>query len=53
MIYGFAHLLDFEGRFDSYNQCPTPNEADAVAIYSDWSTVGDSLSDAMRQLAAG
>ena len=51
-IYGLAHILDFEGTFDVYNQSLTPAEADARALYSDWSAVGDELNEALKQLAA-
>ena len=51
-IYGVAHLLDFEGNFNCYNQSRTTLEADARAIYADWSVVGDELIAAMNVLGA-
>ena len=46
--YGLARLLDLGGNFDSYNQRPTPAEADALALYSDWRAVGQDLSIAIE-----
>ena len=47
-----AHLLDFNGTFTTYNQSPAPLEADAKALYADWSSVGDELIAAINAIAA-
>lgn len=52
-ISGVASILDFEGNFVSYNHCATPSDADAVALYADWSAVGDALVEAINKLAVG
>lgn len=50
-INGAGHILDFGGMYTSYNNSPTRMEADAKALYADWSAVGDDLVAAMNQLA--
>lgn len=42
-LNGAAHILDFWGTYDSYNQSLTTEEADARAIFSDWRSVGEEL----------
>lgn len=49
---GLARLLDVGGLYDSYNERPTPEEADCIAIYNDWKAVGDDIRQAMAQFAA-
>ena len=46
---GVARTLDLWGTFDEYNHSETPAEADATAIASDWSIVGQDLYDAIDQ----
>ena len=50
-LYGVAHLLDFEGTFTTYNYSRNRTEADAIALFYDWFTVGQALNDAMNRLA--
>jgi len=40
---GLGRWLDLSGRFDSYNVSPDGEIADALALYSDWRTVGKEL----------
>lgn len=51
-IGGTARLLDFWGTYDSYNQSRTPAEADAIALYADWRSVGEDLLQALNQATA-
>jgi hypothetical protein len=46
---GAARLLDWCGTFDQYNESRNAQEADAIAMASDWSIVGDDICDAMEQ----
>lgn len=46
-LSGAARLLDLFGQLDSYNQAPTPNEADALALRADWRMVGQDLEHAL------
>jgi hypothetical protein len=41
-------MLDFWGYYDAYNHSQNGAEADAKAIYADWRTVGEHLSEAMQ-----
>ena len=52
LINGVAHLLDFWGTYDSYNRSRTPAQADAVALYADWRSVGEDLLQALNQATA-
>ena len=45
---GTARMLDFWGYYDAYNNSQNGAEADAKAIYADWRTVGEHLSEAMQ-----
>lgn len=47
-LSGAARTLDLGGVFDEYNDSPTPDQADAWALWHDWRAVGESLWDAMR-----
>lgn len=40
---GFARVLDIGGTFDAYSVSPTPNDADELALASDWYAVGADL----------
>lgn len=51
-ISGAAHLLDFWGTYDSYNRSRAPAEADAIALYTDWRSVGEDLLQALNQATA-
>lgn len=45
---GIARLVDFGGMLNSYNFSPTPEQADAVAMASDWQAVGTDIEAAMK-----
>ena len=51
-VSGAAHLLDFWGTYDTYNQSRTREEADAIALYADWRSVGEELLQALNQATA-
>ena len=44
---GAARVFDLFGVFDTYNDSPSDDLADARAIYSDWYIVGQDLAGAM------
>jgi len=48
LMSGIARTFDLFGIFDSYNSSRTGEMADARALYSDWSAVGDDLRNAMK-----
>ena len=43
LLSGIARVLDLFGLFDSYNESRDGKEADAKAMYSDWSMTGSDL----------
>jgi hypothetical protein len=45
-LSGIARVLDIFGIFDSYNESRDGKEADAKAMFSDWSMVGYDLKSA-------
>jgi glutamate/tyrosine decarboxylase-like PLP-dependent enzyme len=51
-VNGTAHLLDFWGTYDTYNHSRTREEADAIALYADWRSVGEELLQALNQATA-
>lgn len=51
-LEGLARVLDIGGVFDDYNVSDTPEEADRIAIASDWYAVGADLDRAIRSYAA-
>jgi hypothetical protein len=48
MLSGVGRTLDLGATFDSYNASPTPEEADRIALYLDWASVGGDLRYAME-----
>ena len=52
LIEGVARVMDFGGVLDEYNSSPTPLEADALAIRSDWIAVGNDVKAAIAILAS-
>ncbi len=42
-LEGCSRALDLGGTFDSYNVSTTPEEADNIALASDWKAVGNDL----------
>ena len=52
-LLGAARALDLGATLDVYNTSTNENDADAIAIMSDWCAVGSDLSFAMEQYADG
>ncbi len=48
---GVGRLVDSAGLLDGYNYSSTPDEADTVAIESDWCAVGEDLRCAVLDFA--
>jgi hypothetical protein len=48
-LFGVARTLDLGAQFDWYNYSPTDEDADARAIYADWTAVGDDLARASEK----
>ncbi len=51
-VSGCARLFDWGAQYDSYNFSQNVEEADAKAIFSDWSSVGDDIVEAMLEYEA-
>lgn len=51
LFRGFARTLDLVGSLDSYNWAGSGQEADALAMYVDWSLVGADVTDALKDFA--
>jgi hypothetical protein len=49
---GLARTLDIGGTFDAYNESQTSEEADRLAIASDWYAVGADLLSAINRYAS-
>jgi hypothetical protein len=49
-LTGAGTVINLFGRFYSYNTSATEEEADARAISSDWSVVGDDIWNAMQTI---
>lgn len=47
-LVGIGRILDIGAGYDRYNSCPTPAQADAMALYADWKAVGGDLEAALR-----
>jgi hypothetical protein len=47
-LTGAGTVFNLAGRFYCYNTSETEEEADARAVFSDWSMVGEDLRGAMR-----
>jgi hypothetical protein len=52
LISGAGRLFDWYGQFDEYNISRTPTEADAKAMASNWSIVGEDIRNAMAEFEA-
>lgn len=46
---GVATVLDLGSTLTVYNNSDSPDEADQKAIYSDWSAVGDDITDTFEK----
>jgi hypothetical protein len=49
VLFGVARLVDLGAMLDAYNVCQTPEDADTIAIASDWRIVGKDLRDAITK----
>jgi hypothetical protein len=43
---GVARLVDFSGSLNEYNYSPNGRQADAIALWADWTCVGNELRSA-------
>ncbi|MGI8784223.1 MAG: hypothetical protein ACR2L2_11315 [Acidobacteriota bacterium] len=48
VLSGVARSLDLGATFDSYNESPNEQVADAQALSSDWWSIGRALLEAMN-----
>jgi hypothetical protein len=49
-LRGMARVLDLGSTFDVYNTSDSAEEADRIALETDWIQVGRNISDVMRDL---
>jgi len=49
VLFGVARLVDLGTTLDGYNVSQTPEDADTIAIASDWRIVGKDLRDAIMK----
>jgi hypothetical protein len=47
---GFARLLDLGGTLNEYNQSDTSDDADLVALRSDWEAIGEDFRGVLSQV---
>lgn len=40
VIEGIGRIFDFSGSMQVYNECLTPQQADALAIFNDFKAIG-------------
>jgi len=48
-VYGVARLFDLGATLDVYNTSQNEAIADAIAMYCDWSAVGEDMKKAILQ----
>ncbi len=48
-IEGMSRLIDFGNTLQIYNSSSNPQQADYLALSSDWWVIGNDLNDAMIQ----
>jgi len=46
-VEGIARILDFGGTLNQYNESPSGEVADEIAIRMDWAVVGHTIGNAM------
>ncbi len=46
---GMGRIFDFSNTLSEYNVSITPQQADSLALASDWRAVGKDLRDAMQR----
>lgn len=52
LLEGMGRTVDLWGTMTEYNQSLSPEQADYLAILSDWTAVGDDLRSVMREVGA-
>jgi hypothetical protein len=48
-LSGAARTLDLGAQFDSYNSSLTAQQADMLAMFADWYTVGEDIGNAISE----
>ena len=48
-LEGVARIFDLGNTMNEYNDFATGEEADAIALWSDWTAIGQDISDAMGE----
>jgi hypothetical protein len=48
-VSGIARLFDWSATLNEYNRSRTPEEADYLALASDWYAVGDDIRGSMNE----
>jgi hypothetical protein len=48
-LEGVARVIDTAGALNQYNRMPSAQEADALAMWSDWAAVGAEIAAAAAQ----
>jgi hypothetical protein len=51
-LEGAARILDFGDTLTEFNSSSTPEEADLLAVSSDWQAVGEDLQRSMDRFAS-
>jgi len=55
-LEGIARIFDVGNTLNEYNSCLTPEQADFLALYSDWRAIGldyvCALEDAQKEMTA-
>ena len=49
-ISGFGTVIDWGGTMVRFNESPSPEEADYLALTNDWAMVGHDIHEAMSQM---
>lgn len=52
-IEGFARIADITGALNTYNTAPSPEEADCLAIRSDWAAIGEDFWGVLKTYSEG
>ncbi|MDQ2732067.1 MAG: hypothetical protein M3Y56_10435 [Armatimonadota bacterium] len=52
-IEGVARILDFGNTLSEYNESPSSQEADSLALASDWQAINIDFEDAFPEFLAG
>jgi len=50
-VEGMARIFDFSDVLTEYNTSPTPRQANAAALRSDWRAVGEDMRAAISRVA--